>query len=49
MPGDRKWYGKLAVGQVLLETMRLMNLAWPPADFDIAAEKVRLAESTLSA
>ncbi len=49
VPGDRKWYGKLAVAQVLLETMRLMNLAWPPADFDIAAEKVRLAESTTTA
>ncbi len=49
VPGDRKWYGKLAVAQLLLETMRLMNLAWPPADFDIAAEKVRLAESTTTA
>ena len=42
VPGDRKWYGKLAVGQVLLETLRRMNPAWPPPDFDIAAQKRRL-------
>jgi len=46
VPGDRKWYGKLAVAQVLLETLRLMNLTWPPADFDIATEKARLTEET---
>jgi PPK2 family polyphosphate:nucleotide phosphotransferase len=47
VPGDRKWYGKLAVAQVLLETLRRMNLAWPPADVGIAEEKRRLTDETL--
>ncbi len=43
VPADRKWYARLAVQQLLLETLRAMDLQWPPADFDVAAEKVRLA------
>ena len=46
VPGDRKWYGKLAVAQVLLETLRRMNLTWPPADYHIGEQKRRLAEET---
>jgi polyphosphate kinase 2 (PPK2 family) len=49
VPGDRKWYGKLAVAQVLLETLRRMNLAWPPADYEISEQKRRLTEETLPA
>ena len=44
VPGDRKWYGKLAVAQVLLETLRRMNPAWPPPDYHIGEQKRRLAE-----
>ncbi len=44
VPGDRKWYGKLAVAQVLLETLRRMNPAWPPPDYDIGEQKRRLAQ-----
>jgi PPK2 family polyphosphate:nucleotide phosphotransferase len=49
VPGDRKWYGKLAVAQVLLETLRRMNLAWPPADYEISEQKRRLTEEALPA
>jgi len=44
VPADRKWFGKLAVAQVLLETLRRMHLAWPPADFEVDTEKARLTD-----
>ncbi|MGN6752368.1 MAG: PPK2 family polyphosphate kinase [Intrasporangium sp.] len=43
VPADHKWYARLAVQQLLLETLREMDPTWPPADFDVAAEKARLA------
>ncbi|GAA1161449.1 polyphosphate kinase 2 family protein [Nocardioides aquiterrae] len=46
VPSDRKWFRNLAVGQLLLETLREMDPQWPPADFDVDAERARLlAES----
>jgi PPK2 family polyphosphate:nucleotide phosphotransferase len=45
VPADRKWYARLAVNQLLLERLRAMNLEWPKADFDVAAERVRLDAS----
>lgn len=45
VPADNKWYARLAVQQLLLEALREMDLQWPPADFDIAAEAVRLTNS----
>ncbi len=44
VPGDRKWFGKLAVAQVLLETLRGMDLSWPPPDFDVAEQRRRLED-----
>jgi PPK2 family polyphosphate:nucleotide phosphotransferase len=44
VPADRKWYRNLAVGRLLLETLRRMNPQWPVADFDVAAEQRRLAQ-----
>jgi len=45
VPADRKWYRNWAVAQILLEHLRALNLTWPPPDFDVAAEKLRVAES----
>ena len=45
VPADRKWYARLAVQQLLLESLRGLNLQWPQADFDVEAEKKRLATS----
>ncbi|WP_226345007.1 PPK2 family polyphosphate kinase [Agilicoccus flavus] len=45
VPADRKWYARLAVQQLLLEHLRALDPQWPPADFDVEAEKKRLAES----
>lgn len=43
VPADRKWYARLAVQQLLLEHLRGLDLQWPLADFDVEAEKKRLA------
>ena len=43
IPADRKWFRNLAVGQLLLDTLRRMSPQWPVADFDVEAEKHRLA------
>jgi len=42
IPSDRKWYRNLAIGELLLETLRGMDLHWPEADFDVEAERARL-------
>ncbi|MCF8588575.1 polyphosphate kinase 2 family protein [Gordonia liuliyuniae] len=43
IPADRKWFSRLAVAQILLETLESLDLSWPPANFDVDAEKARLA------
>lgn len=45
LPCDKKWYARLAVTELLIEALTAMDLSWPPADFDIEAEKKRVAES----
>lgn len=45
IPSDRKWYRNWAVAQLLTEHLRALELEWPPADFDVAKEKRRLAAS----
>ena len=45
IPADRKWYRNWAIAQILLETLQSMNLTWPPATFDIEAEKARVKAS----
>jgi PPK2 family polyphosphate:nucleotide phosphotransferase len=42
VPSDKKWFRNLAVGQLLLEALRGMDLHWPAADFDVEAERARL-------
>jgi PPK2 family polyphosphate:nucleotide phosphotransferase len=45
VPCDRRWYSRLAVTELLVKALEGLNLSWPPADFDIEAEKKRLLES----
>jgi PPK2 family polyphosphate:nucleotide phosphotransferase len=45
VPADRKWYARWAVQQLLLEHLEALDVGWPPADFDVAAEKARLADT----
>jgi PPK2 family polyphosphate:nucleotide phosphotransferase len=44
VPCDRRWYSRLAVTELLLHALEGLKLSWPPADFDVEAEKKRLAE-----
>ena len=44
IPADKKWFRNLAIGDLLLETLRGFDLEWPTADFDVAAERQRLVE-----
>jgi PPK2 family polyphosphate:nucleotide phosphotransferase len=44
IPADRKWYRNLAIGSMLLETLRALEPEWPRADFDVEAERKRLED-----
>jgi PPK2 family polyphosphate:nucleotide phosphotransferase len=44
IPSDHKWYRNLAIGHLLLDALRGLDLQWPVADFDVEAEKKRLAD-----
>jgi PPK2 family polyphosphate:nucleotide phosphotransferase len=48
VPSDRKWFRNLAVGTLLLDALRDMDLGWPAADFDVDAERARLLASDAS-
>jgi PPK2 family polyphosphate:nucleotide phosphotransferase len=46
IPADHKWYARLAVQQLLLDALDAFDQSWPPADFDVEAEKARLLATT---
>ena len=43
IPANKKWYARWAVQQLLLESLRKLAPQWPKADYDVEAEKLRLA------
>lgn len=43
VPANRKWYARLAVQHLLLEALEEIDPQWPPATFDVEAEKKRLS------
>lgn len=45
VPADHKWYARLAVQHLLLDALRGLALEWPAADYDVEAEKARLARA----
>ncbi|MBM6399760.1 polyphosphate kinase 2 family protein [Phycicoccus sonneratiae] len=45
VPADHKWFARLAVTNLLLEALEGMDPQWPAADFDVDAERERLALS----
>ena len=45
VPANRKWYARVAVQHLLLETLAGMEPQWPAARFDVEAERRRLKES----
>jgi PPK2 family polyphosphate:nucleotide phosphotransferase len=42
VPCDRKWYSRLAITELLIESFKALDLSWPPATFDVETEKKRL-------
>lgn len=44
LPCDKKWYARMAVNELLIETLTAMDLSWPAPDFDLEAERKRVAE-----
>lgn len=45
IPANHKWYARWAVQQLLLDALERIDPQWPSADYDVEAEKVRLADS----
>ncbi|KUI06987.1 polyphosphate kinase [Mycolicibacterium acapulense] len=45
VPCDRRWYSRLAVTELLIKALEGLDLSYPPADFDVDAERKRLLES----
>ncbi|WP_313407959.1 PPK2 family polyphosphate kinase [Aeromicrobium sp.] len=43
VPAGRKWYRNWAIATMLGETLADLDLQWPPPDFDVEAQKRRLA------
>ncbi len=42
VPADRKWYARLAVSALLHRALSDLDLGWPTASYDVAAERARL-------
>lgn len=45
VPCDKKWYSRLAITELLIRALKDLEMSWPPADFDVEAEKLKLAGS----
>jgi len=44
IPADHKWYSRLAIAEILTQTMIEMNLGWPEPDWDAFDMRDKLAE-----
>jgi PPK2 family polyphosphate:nucleotide phosphotransferase len=44
IPADNKWYARLAVTEILTQHFESLDLTWPPADFDVEAERARVQD-----
>ena len=45
VPANKKWYARIAVQQLLLDALEGLDLDWPKATFDVAAERALVADS----
>jgi len=43
IPADHKWYARLAVQHLLVDALLGLKQEWPKAEYDVAAEKAKLA------
>ncbi|AZG46123.1 polyphosphate kinase 2 family protein [Gordonia insulae] len=46
IPSDRKWFARLSICELLIHALKGLDLDWPKADFDVEAEKKRVAALT---
>ena len=44
IPSDKKWFRNLAIGRLVYDALTTMDPQWPPADFDVEAERKRLLD-----
>jgi PPK2 family polyphosphate:nucleotide phosphotransferase len=42
IPADHKWYRNHAVTKILIEHLAALDLNWPPANFDVNAQRVAI-------
>jgi PPK2 family polyphosphate:nucleotide phosphotransferase len=47
VPGDHKWYSRLAVQDILLTHLRALKADWPGPTYDVAAQRARVEASAL--
>ncbi|UCR87964.1 polyphosphate kinase 2 family protein [Mycetocola spongiae] len=47
VPANNKWYARVAVQHLLVDALSGINPQWPAATYDVEAEKLRLAASTV--
>lgn len=45
IPADHKWFARLAITELLIAALEALDLDWPEAEFDVEAEKARLAQT----
>lgn len=45
VPSDRRWFSRLAVTELLIQALQGLDLSYPPAEFDVKAERKRLLSS----
>lgn len=45
VPCDHKWFARIAVMELVIDALKRHKLDWPPADFDVEAEKARLKKA----
>lgn len=45
VPADRKWYARLAVTEILTQTLESLDLGWPEATFDVAQMQAALVQT----
>lgn len=43
VPADKKWYARVAVQEILLHTLKAMDLKWPRPDFDVKEERRKIS------
>ncbi len=43
VPGDKKWYARYAVTNLVLEALEGLSMGWPSVDFDVEEQKRLLA------